>query len=266
MLAAAPSRQTRASRARPRGAKTRVGGFWIRSATRARCFAPQVANSRRVAEAAATKLASGPRLWLSRDPIEEEGGLNLYGMVGNSPVNYWDYLGLKSCEVEWRLDINPSAPFGKVKQGKQSGYIPFITIFYKVKDCCGCLRTELRQKVRSFSDKGELGNTHQGVPYEEWHDDDLGSNKSPYYPGSIGGIRGQTHCDINGGCSDGDNPFIRGGGTQYFEACVVCVEGPKKGDILGCKRFHVRTNKGKGGYSRSWGEAPATSGPTTPGW
>ena len=30
---------------------------------------------------------------LNRDPIEENVGLNLYGMVNNDPVNYWDYLG-----------------------------------------------------------------------------------------------------------------------------------------------------------------------------
>jgi hypothetical protein len=33
--------------------------------------------------------------WLSRDPIMEEGGVNLYGFVGNDGVNSWDYLGLK---------------------------------------------------------------------------------------------------------------------------------------------------------------------------
>lgn len=32
--------------------------------------------------------------WLSRDPIGEDGGINLYEMVGNNPVNRWDYLGL----------------------------------------------------------------------------------------------------------------------------------------------------------------------------
>ena len=31
--------------------------------------------------------------WPSRDPIEEEGGINLYGFVGNDGVNRWDYLG-----------------------------------------------------------------------------------------------------------------------------------------------------------------------------
>jgi RHS repeat-associated protein len=32
--------------------------------------------------------------WLSRDPVEEQGGLNLYGFVGNDPVDRWDMLGL----------------------------------------------------------------------------------------------------------------------------------------------------------------------------
>ncbi|MEX2382235.1 MAG: RHS repeat-associated core domain-containing protein, partial [Opitutales bacterium] len=38
--------------------------------------------------------------WINRDPIEERGGLNLYGFVGNDPANYWDFLGLEgvSCD------------------------------------------------------------------------------------------------------------------------------------------------------------------------
>jgi hypothetical protein len=35
--------------------------------------------------------------WPSRDPIEEDGGVNLYGFVGNDGVNKWDILGLNSC-------------------------------------------------------------------------------------------------------------------------------------------------------------------------
>ena len=31
--------------------------------------------------------------WLNRDPIEEQGGYNLYGFVGNDGLNSWDYLG-----------------------------------------------------------------------------------------------------------------------------------------------------------------------------
>jgi RHS repeat-associated protein len=40
--------------------------------------------------------------WLSRDPIGEDGGLNLYGYVANSPINCIDPLGLK-------LIVDPSA-------------------------------------------------------------------------------------------------------------------------------------------------------------
>ena len=31
--------------------------------------------------------------WPSRDPIEEEGGLNLYGFVFNNSLRWYDYLG-----------------------------------------------------------------------------------------------------------------------------------------------------------------------------
>jgi RHS repeat-associated protein len=39
--------------------------------------------------------------WLSRDPIAEAGGVNLYGFLGNSPVARMDVLGLF-----WPFDIN----------------------------------------------------------------------------------------------------------------------------------------------------------------
>jgi len=32
--------------------------------------------------------------WLNRDPIEEEGGVNLYNFVENNPINWVDFLGL----------------------------------------------------------------------------------------------------------------------------------------------------------------------------
>jgi RHS repeat-associated protein len=32
--------------------------------------------------------------WPSRDPIEERGGVNLYGFINNQPTHSWDYLGL----------------------------------------------------------------------------------------------------------------------------------------------------------------------------
>ena len=40
------------------------------------------------------KTVSGRSGWPSRDPVEEEGGLNVYSFVENSPVNYIDKHGL----------------------------------------------------------------------------------------------------------------------------------------------------------------------------
>lgn len=42
-------------------------------------------------------------LWLSRDPIGERGGANLYGMIGNDPIGKADFLGLSEIllVVKW---------------------------------------------------------------------------------------------------------------------------------------------------------------------
>ena len=37
--------------------------------------------------------------WPSRDPIGENGGINLYGFLGNDPANWLDILGLKECDL-----------------------------------------------------------------------------------------------------------------------------------------------------------------------
>jgi uncharacterized protein RhaS with RHS repeats len=46
-------------------------------------------------EDSANETASGRRSWLNMDPIGERGGINLYGFVGNDPVNWIDSLGLE---------------------------------------------------------------------------------------------------------------------------------------------------------------------------
>jgi RHS repeat-associated protein len=43
----------------------------------------------------AYKSASGRLKWLNRDPIGENGGLNLYDYVANDPVNLFDPFGLR---------------------------------------------------------------------------------------------------------------------------------------------------------------------------
>ena len=49
--------------------------------------------------------------WLSRDPIEEDGGYNLYGFIDNNPVDYWDYLGM-DYSTPWNPNGFPDYPPG----------------------------------------------------------------------------------------------------------------------------------------------------------
>jgi RHS repeat-associated protein len=112
MLPTTPTPQTRASRACARGAKTRVWGFCKKPPTRAGKNPAQTAKPHRVAKSPPSKTASGMRYygfryynpttgrWLSRDPIGEKGGLNLYGMVRNNPLSFVDILGLACCDTK----------------------------------------------------------------------------------------------------------------------------------------------------------------------
>ncbi len=63
--------------------------------------------------------------WINRDPLGEAGGINLYQMVGNNPVNFVDPWGL------WKLSLTGYTPFyglgGGITIGENSDGLPFLT-------------------------------------------------------------------------------------------------------------------------------------------
>ena len=80
-----------------------VSGFSVRSR---HVPIPQPLQPRRKIRPTATKSASGIPYWPSRDPIEEEGGANLYGFVANDAVDDLDVVGL----VQVRVTYDPPDP------------------------------------------------------------------------------------------------------------------------------------------------------------
>ena len=70
--------------------------------------------------------------WLSRDPIEEQGGLNLYGFVNNDPVNGYDILGL----MRWVELLE---------------HVEKLDAFWKGIKCCCCEKTFLVAEITGFS-------------------------------------------------------------------------------------------------------------------
>ena len=97
------------ARRNPTG-KNRVWDFFRLSSETHPAKRRQTAQPRRKIRPTAMKSASGIPYWPSRDPIEDEGGMNLYGYCSNSPVQNFDILGLEAFvaqahEAENRTDF-----------------------------------------------------------------------------------------------------------------------------------------------------------------
>ena len=69
---------------------------------------PHPLQPRRKIRPTATKSVSGIPYWPSRDPIGEQGGVNLYGFAYNIPIGWFDDLGNESRQqsVEKANDAN----------------------------------------------------------------------------------------------------------------------------------------------------------------
>ena len=115
--------------------------------------------SRRENQPTATKLVSGVRFygfryydpetgrWPNRDPIEESGGYNLYGFVGNDGVNRLDILGLNGFFIITVVnDISPSSAPQEFRTGKLKG---FEVEFMADPSCLCDGEIKLAQAIRS---------------------------------------------------------------------------------------------------------------------
>jgi len=91
--------------------------------------------------------------WLNRDPIEEEGGENLYAFCGNNPINKYDLLGQSTCCREGKK-ISCSNTYswdGSVTTMSVSRFfvgVTFLMIDLTSNYVCGsCTRYKLHAKV-----------------------------------------------------------------------------------------------------------------------
>jgi RHS repeat-associated protein len=115
--------------------------------------------------------------WVSRDPIEERGGKNLYEMVGNDTVNQRDYLGLffsaiaydlidrlLNDGVTWAPDPCPGSTGALSKRTTETRFIQVIYQFDY-----GDSPERRRRRNNGRVDDGSLG---------------FGSHDAPFPPGS----------------------------------------------------------------------------------
>jgi RHS repeat-associated protein len=99
--------------------------------------------------------------WPSRDPIEEEGGINLYAFVGNDSVNQFDVLGLKLPGTVWMRCL-------RCKNGSTKGQ---MTCWFEMPD--GTVGSSFPANTGGYANPNGEG----GDPY---------GSKSPIPPGEYG--------------------------------------------------------------------------------
>jgi hypothetical protein len=196
---------------------------------RRRCPKP-----RRKSRPTPTIFTPGIPHWPSRDPIEEEGGVNLYGFVGNDGVGGFDLYGLKLD----RYTVG-SAPINEVEKaifltefpdatgievgGLKTNWDELIDANTKGKSdfpvsCDGCILkvVDAKPKASIFIVKGSLGkvvNTKTGTTtegHERVHERDYGDawNKAADFVNKYDGKR------ANGPVACADYAYLL---NEYFE-------------------------------------------------
>jgi RHS repeat-associated protein len=115
--------------------------------------------------------------WLTRDPIDEEGGLNLYGFVAGDPVNGVDPLG--QCGPAGVCGVSQIVFKGVTwltKQAGQAQLFELLLIKFQSDDSHDPAACALvaRAKVSSVVNGVTVPAGGSGMPYDnQWHTDTL---------------------------------------------------------------------------------------------
>jgi len=225
-LAAKKKQQHGASETATSTSKNRVRGFEITPSGRP-VVEPQISWETATGSVQYTyQIASGRAEWLSRDPIGEKSGINLYQYTRNNPLNMVDFLGL---EGTWTFSITLST-YGP-------GHRPNIDASYAMsadeKKCCSEVTVR-----RSVSDLGF------------WHSDDSGYAYTD--------VKGNAHAegDSPGGSKYFNNLLGDGSGTDlpsfpqtlHFKWDAVCTKGNNAGKTLSSRQRDYFVS----GYNGAW--------------
>ncbi|MDD4018820.1 MAG: hypothetical protein PHV28_12855 [Kiritimatiellae bacterium] len=155
--------------------------------------------------------------WLCRDPIGETGGLNIYTMTGNNPVDAIDQYGMG----EWSFQVN--------KKLYWEGHGVSVNVSYSLDETerkC-CQKTMIKRWVKSMF--GIMG----GKYGDFWFDADIEDV-----------LAGAGHFVAIAPDDNPEGPNILGyrvRWTQLFRFEAVCIKGPYAGKVLSTSEREYRT-------------------------
>jgi hypothetical protein len=133
----------------------------------------------------ATIFTPGIPQWPSRDPIEESGGVNLFGFLGNSPLSDTDVSGLISAATQAMLDFACKAKantdktrnewcFGVCRKcNKETGEVLAVEVRWKRGIGGGCMGVRQKDCTDGY-DLFIVAHTHPGGDPSKSPEDDGG--------------------------------------------------------------------------------------------
>jgi len=170
--------------------------------------------------------------WLSRDPIGAIGGINLYGMLGNNPINRSDRLGLKGFPYPYPPPQPPPPP----RQPPDTNPVPAGQC--RIQVCCVPVSITVWEHcyVR-FDDENGAPSCRAG-PSRRTH----GSGSS----GSQGGV--PSHCNkccgfwgtLIGGCGAPGSPEMAGDFEARGQNCVTIGQSAAMCGVIDCVRRKIQ--------------------------
>lgn len=169
--------------------KTRVGGCAAGLSGRPSGHRRRKPITAMASRACAYKTVLGRAKWLSRDPVEERGGLNLYATCGNNPLGEIDVLGRMGVIIFSEFDV----PASQFPPGDGGDTIPKFSGWGQTKKCDTSkgeladydliLSIKIQYKTGvNLTKKNSNGRTlidHEGAHAQHWVDAGYALN-SPY--------------------------------------------------------------------------------------
>ena len=186
--------------------------------------------------------------WPSRDPIEEVGGMNLYGFVGNDSINYIDLFGLADIQVtivrqylKWETIGDFTATPTDEKIAKCCGSVSGQTLelkkgYYEAVEGRSEKYYPIYERDKSSGDYSKSENTSvngQQKNLDKNYPLESGATRAQI-PGSVG----ENNININSTNPRGSNQSYftgtrmhHGGSCQSSEGCPIVGDNMRKGDI-----------------------------------
>jgi len=196
--------------------------------------------------------------WVSRDPIGERGGVNLYEFVNNNSLSWFDSFGLCCGSFVIREKPHIKVPDSQLGASGGKEYLDGFQVQYTPCDPCSCPADKIRlvQAIKSNGGTG-AGPQFDSSPDQRRGNISGGDTSLPSYTdwGMSGDYGPLSYIDAP------NNPRKLYGETTFsIEVCAVCKNG--KDQVLGCTTFTFGDVKRKpvvpGGTARPNGDGVQT--------